>query len=81
MFGLHLENGIAISWGVWMAQADKHLTSAQVMIFWFMGSSPALGSVLTAWSLKPASDSVSLSLCHLSPFPHSHSVSHSLKNK
>ena len=48
----------------WVAQSVKHLTSAQVMILWFMSSSPALGSVLTAQSLEPASDSVSpLSLC------------------
>ena len=32
------------------------------MISLFMGSSPASGSILTAWSLEPASDSVSLSL-------------------
>ena len=41
----------------------KHLTLAQVMISQFMGSSPALGSVLTAQSLEPTKDSVSLSLC------------------
>ena len=32
------------------------------MISWFVGSSPASGSVQTAQSLEPASDSVSLSL-------------------
>ena len=42
-----------------------------VMISWFTGSSPASGSVLTAQSPEPASDSVSLSL----PLPHSHSIS------
>ena len=45
-----------------MAQLVKHLTSAQVTISWFMGSSPMSGSVLTAQSLDPASDSVSPSL-------------------
>ena len=38
------------------------LTSAQVRISWFLSSSPASGSVLTAQSLEPASDSVSCSL-------------------
>ena len=46
-----------------MAQLVKHPTSAQVMISQFVGSSPTLGSVLTARSLEAASDSVSLSLC------------------
>ena len=45
-----------------MAQSVKHLTSAQVMVSWFVGLSPASGFVLTAQSLEPASDSVSLSL-------------------
>ena len=40
----------------------KRLTSAQVMISWFVSSSPTSGSVLTAGSLEPASDSVSPSL-------------------
>ena len=35
---------------------------AQIMISQFVSSSPASGSVLTAQSLKPASDSVSPSL-------------------
>ena len=48
--------------GTWVAQLVKHLTLAQVMISWFVGSSPALGSVLTAQSLEPASNSVSPSL-------------------
>ena len=43
----------------WVAQLVKHQTSPQVMISWFMSSSPASGSVLTAQSLEPASDSVS----------------------
>ena len=45
-----------------MAQSVKHPTSAQVMISWLMGSSPASVSVLTAQSLELASDSVSPSL-------------------
>ena len=45
-----------------MAQEVKHLTSAQVMISQFMGSSPVSGSVLIAQSLEPALDSVSPSL-------------------
>ena len=49
--------------GAWVAQSVKRPTSAQVMILRFVGSSPALGSVLTAQSLEPASDCVSLSLC------------------
>ena len=70
--------------GTWVAQLVKRPTLAQVMISRFMGSSPALGSVLTAWSLEPASDSVSPSLSL--PLPCSHSVSLSvskikIKNK
>ena len=34
-----------------MAQSVKCLTSAQVMISWFVSLSPTSGSVLTAWSL------------------------------
>ena len=45
-----------------MAQSVKHLTSAQVMISQFVSLSPTSGSVLTAQSLEPASDSVSPSL-------------------
>ena len=44
-----------------MTQSVKHPTSAQVMISRFMGSSPTLGSVLTAQSLEPALDSMSRS--------------------
>ena len=46
-----------------MAQSARCPTSAQVMISRFVSSSPASGSVLTARSLEPAPDSVSLSLC------------------
>ena len=45
-----------------VAQSVKHPTSAQVMISRSMSSSPASGSVPTARSLEPASDSVSPSL-------------------
>ena len=48
--------------GAWVAQSVKHLVSAQVMISRFVSLSPALGSVLTAQSLEPVSDSVSPSL-------------------
>ena len=48
--------------GAWVAQSVGHLTSAQVMSSRLVGSSPASGSVLTAQSLEPASDSVSPSL-------------------
>ena len=49
--------------GTWVAQSVKRPTWAQVMISHFVGSSPESGSVLTAQSLEPASDSVSPSLC------------------
>ena len=49
--------------GGWVAQSVKPPTSAQVMISRFMSSSPASGSVLTAQSLEPASDSVFPPLC------------------
>ena len=45
-----------------MAQSVERPTLAQVMISRSMGSSPMLGSVLTAQSLEPALDSVSPSL-------------------
>ena len=48
--------------GPWVAQPVKQPTSAQVVISRFMSSSPTSGSVLTAQSLEPASDSVSPSL-------------------
>ena len=53
---------IDVSRGAWVAQSVKHPTSAQVIISWFVSLSPASGSVLTAQSLEPASDSVSPSL-------------------
>ena len=45
--------------GTWVAKSVKCLTLAQVVISQFMGSSPVMGSVLTAQSLERASDSVS----------------------
>ena len=49
-------------WGARVAQLVGRPTTAQVMISRSVNSSPALGSVLTAQSLEPASDSVPLSL-------------------
>ena len=57
-----LRSRVACSWGAWVAQLLKHLTSAQVMISQFVSSSPVLGSVLSAQSLEPVSDSMSPSL-------------------
>ena len=54
--------------GAWVAQSVTRPTSAQVMISWFVGSSPVSGSVLMAQSPEPASDSVPPSLC--APPPH-----------
>ena len=53
--------------GAWVAQLVKRPTLAQVMISQFVGSSPTSGSVLTAQSLEPASESVSPSLSDLPP--------------
>ena len=61
--------------GTWVAQLVKCQTLAQVMNSLHVSLSPMLGPVLTAQSLEPASDSVSLSLC---PSP-AHALS--LKNK
>ena len=58
----HLQLKGRLSKGAWVAQSVKRPTSAQVMISQFVGSSPATGSVLTARSLEPVSDSVSPSL-------------------
>ena len=49
--------------GTWVTQSVKLPTLAQVTISQFVGSSPVSRSVLTARSLEPASDSVSVSLC------------------
>ena len=48
--------------GAWVAQSVERPASAQVMISRSVSLSPTLGSVLTAQSLEPASDSVSASL-------------------
>ena len=48
-----------------MAQSVKHPASGQFMISRSVSSSPASGSVLTAQSLEPVSDSVSPSLAVL----------------
>ena len=55
-------------WGTWVAQSVGRPTSAQVMISRSVSTSPASGSVLTAQSLEPVSDSVSPSLSDLPPF-------------
>ena len=57
--------------GCLVAQSVKHLTSAQDMVLQFTGSSPELGSMLTAQSLEPASYSVS-------PYPSAPSCSFSV---
>ena len=62
-------------WGTLGAQWVRPRTRAHVLISRFVGSSPASGSVRTAQSLEPASDSVAPSL----PLPRLHSLS--LKNK
>ena len=54
-------------WGTWVAQLVKCPTSAQVMISRLMILSFVLGSLLTAQSLEPASDSLSPSLSVPSP--------------
>ena len=59
--------------GAWVAQSVERPALAQVMISQSVSLSPASGSVLTARSLGPASDSVSLSPCPSPPL--------SLKNK
>ena len=75
----HLQLKGRLSKGAWVAQSVKRPTSAQVMISQFVGSSPATGSVLTARSLEPASDSASPSLSL--PLPCLSSVSLALQNK
>ena len=54
--------------GAWVAQSVERPTSAQVTISQSVSSSPASGSVLTARSLEPVSDSVSPSLSDPPPF-------------
>ena len=62
-----------------MAQSAERPTLAQVTILRLIGLSPASGSVLTARSLEPASDSVSPSLS--APPPLALCLLLSLKNK
>ena len=57
-----LEKGKLGGAGCWVPQSVKHPTWAQVMISQFMGLSPMSGSVFTAQSLEPISESVSSSL-------------------
>ena len=59
--------------GAWVVQSVKRLAWAQVMILRFVSSSPATGSVLTAWSLLRI-----LCLRLSLPLPHLCSVSLSL---
>ena len=61
-------------WGAWVAQLAGCPTSAQVMISWFMGSSPESGSVLTVWNLLGIL-SLSLSLCPSSTYAYTLSLS------
>ena len=56
------------SWGAWVAQSVGRPTSAQVKILRSVSWSPTSGSVLTAQSLEPVSDSVSPSLSDPPPF-------------
>ena len=67
--------GVSLTWEAG-ARSVKCLTSARVVVSWFVGSSPASGSVLTVQSLEPALDSVSPSLSD--PFPLALSLSLSL---
>ena len=49
----------------WVAQAVEHLISAQIIIYWFVSSSPTLGSLLSAQSLlQIPSPHLSLHLPH-----------------
>ena len=63
-----LREGHISLWVAWVAQSGKRPTSTQVMISHFVSSSPTSGSVPTARSLEPASDSVSPPFCPC-PFP------------
>ena len=65
--------------GAGVAQPVGRPTSAQVMIFQSVSSSPTSSSVLTSQSLEPASDSVSPSLS--APPPLMLCLSLSVKNK
>ena len=58
----HYASKREVSRDAWVAQSVERPTSAQVMISQPVSLSPASGSVLTARSLGPVSDSVSASL-------------------
>ena len=50
-----------VPWGNWVAQSVKRPTLAQVLISWFVSSSPALDSAVSTeptWDLLPPSLSV-----------------------
>ena len=64
-----------------MAQVVKRPTSAQFVISQFMTLNPMSGSVLTAWSLEPASVAMSPSLSALPLFTLCFSLSLSLNIK
>ena len=64
-----------------MDQLVGHPTSAQVMTSRFVSSSPVSGSVPTAQSLEPASDSVCVSLSDPPPLTLCLCLSVSLENK
>ena len=72
-----LKKNYVLLGGAWVAQSVKRPTSAQVLISQSLSSSPVSGSVLTAQSLEPVSDSVSPSVSL--PLHHLHSVSVSFK--
>ena len=55
--------GVGVGGVAGVARLVECSTSSQVMISRFMSLSPASSSVMTAQTLEPASDSVSLSLC------------------
>ena len=60
----------------WLSRLGVQLLmSAQVVISQFVGSSPMSGSVLTAQSMEPASDVMSLPLFPSPADAHSHFVS------
>ena len=75
-----LEIKIQDPWGTHVVQSVERPTLAQVMILWFVGSSPTSGSVQTAQSLEPASDSVSPSLSLSLPYS-THTLSLSISQK
>ena len=72
---------MALIQGARVAQLVKRPTSAQVMISRLLSSGPVSGSVLTAQSLEPVSDSVSPSLSASPPFTLCLSLSPSRINK